>query len=135
MPAETDLDRLLATLTVERRPGEFTFVTGERSVLTAALVDAAQVTVVEAEGTSLVVSVDAAEAAGAAIEFRGAWLTLTVWSSLDAVGLTAAVAASLSEAGIACNVIAGYYHDHLLVPAVRADDAIERIEALATRHR
>ena len=58
-----------------------------------------------------------------------AWLTLEVHSSLESVGLTAAVSARLAARGIACNVIAGYHHDHLLVPVARADDAIEALSS------
>ena len=39
---------------------------------------------------------DHARAHGAPIDFEAAWLTLTVWSSLEAVGLTAAVSAALT---------------------------------------
>ena len=53
-----------------------------------------------------------------------AWLSLTVQSSLEAVGLTAAFSKVLGDAGIPCNVLAGYHHDHLLVPIDRVDDAI-----------
>jgi hypothetical protein len=126
MAGERDLRRMLSTLEVERRPGTFTYVTGEWPALAA---DAAAV-VVETEGVTYVVTVDAADAAGAPWEFRGAWLTLTVWSSLEAVGLTASVARALADAGIPCNVIAGFHHDHLLVPEGRADDAVGALRRL-----
>jgi hypothetical protein len=58
------------------------------------------------------------------------WLSLDVHSSLHAVGLTAAIAKSLTEASIPCNVIAGYYHDHLLVPSGKAEQAIACLELL-----
>ena len=118
---------MLATLEVERRPGTFTYVTGEWPSLSAA----AHASVVEAEGLTLVVPVEAAEAAGAPVVFRGAWLTLTVWSSLDAVGLTAAFSRALGDRGIPCNVLAGYHHDHILVPVDRVDDAIDALRSLA----
>lgn len=111
---------MLAGLAVVRRPGTFTFVTGEWP----GLAEHAAAIVQEAEGPTYVVPVEAAEATGAPVEFPSAWLTLTVWSSLEAVGLTAAVSRVLADAGIACNVVAGYHHDHLLVPEHRADDAI-----------
>ena len=131
MTGETDLTRLLATLDVERRPGRFTFVTGEWP----ALAEIAAATIAEQEGTTYVVVVEQAEAAGAPVEFEAAWLTLTVHSALEAVGLTAAFSAALGEAGISCNVLAGYHHDHLLVPVDRADEAIEVLRGLSSRSR
>ena len=72
-----------------------------------------------------------AEAAGFAETFRCAWITLTVNSALDAVGLTAAVATALTNDGIACNVVAGFHHDHLFVPTESAQAAMAALEALA----
>ncbi len=57
-------------------------------------------------------------------------ITLQVHSSLLAVGLTAAVAAALAAVDISCNVIAGYFHDHLLVPVERAADALDVLRSL-----
>ena len=62
--------------------------------------------------------------------FRSAWITLRVHSDLAAVGLTAAFARALADAGIACNVVAGVHHDHLFVPADRAGDALAALRAL-----
>lgn len=58
-------------------------------------------------------------------------ITLQVHSALDGVGLTAAVARALAEAGIACNVVAGYHHDHLFVPWARRDEALAILQRLA----
>lgn len=57
-------------------------------------------------------------------------ITLTVHSALEGVGLTAAVSGALAEAGIACNVVAGYYHDHLFVPWERRDEALAVLQRL-----
>ncbi|MEM9145243.1 MAG: ACT domain-containing protein [Pseudomonadota bacterium] len=62
--------------------------------------------------------------------FRCAWITLRVQSALEAVGLTAAVSAALTEAGISCNVVAAAHHDHLFVPFERAEDALACLQAL-----
>lgn len=62
--------------------------------------------------------------------FRAAWITLTVSSDLAAVGLTAAVARALTDAGISCNVVAAAHHDHLFVPVERAGDAIAALRGL-----
>ena len=121
-PGDTDLDRMLRNLSVDRRPGEFTYI--EVLALTPDLIAVAQATVVEGEMTTVVLEVGDAEQGGRPISVRLAWLTLSVQSSLEAVGLTAAVSERLTGEGISCNVLAGYRHDHLLVPVARADDAI-----------
>lgn len=57
-------------------------------------------------------------------------ITLMVHSALDGVGLTAAVATALAASGIACNVVAGFHHDHLFVPQDRADEALDVLQRL-----
>jgi hypothetical protein len=121
-PGETDLDVMLATLAVERRPGVFTYLSVP-TVIPDLLTDAHAV-VGEGSTTTIVLPVESAERAGHRVDVRLAWLTLTVQSSLEAVGLTAYVSTRLAAEGIACNVLAGYHHDHLLVPIDRADDAV-----------
>ncbi|MEM1332058.1 MAG: ACT domain-containing protein [Actinomycetota bacterium] len=133
-PGETDLAVMLASLDVVRRPGVFTYVEvpGTPTTELAAL---AHAVVVEDEGTTVVVPIEAARAARLGGELELAWLTLTVHSSLEAVGLTAAFSAALGDAGISCNVLAGYRHDHLLVPDADAERAIEVLRDLAERSR
>jgi hypothetical protein len=60
-----------------------------------------------------------------------AWITLTVHSSLEAVGLTAAFSRALTEAGISCNVVAAYYHDHIFVPTRDAGQAMQVLKNLS----
>ncbi|HEY8327540.1 MAG TPA: ACT domain-containing protein [Rhodanobacter sp.] len=84
----------------------------------------------ENEGLTLIVEERQASDAGLPILFRAAWITLTVHSDLQAVGLTAAVATALAEAGISCNVIAAAYHDHLFVPVDSANQAIAVLHTL-----
>jgi hypothetical protein len=78
----------------------------------------------EAEGVSLILERDAAAAAGLPVEAPMALITLNVYSALDGVGLTAAVSGALAAAGIACNMVAALYHDHVFVPVHRAADAM-----------
>lgn len=125
----TDLDQMLATLAVDRRPGVFTFVSGP-----AVLDDVeVQAMIVEREGVTSVVAVEDARGLGLDVDFEAAWLTLRVHSALEAVGLTAAFSAALGEREIPCNVLAGTFHDHLLVPVDRVDDAVDALEALRER--
>ncbi len=61
-------------------------------------------------------------------EFRR--ITLQVHSSLEAVGLTAAVSAKLAAVGISANVVAAYHHDHIYVPAGKAQEALQALQEL-----
>jgi len=127
-PGETDLQKMLVTLGVRRRPGVFTYVAVPE--LTSVLSDAAHATVTEDDLITVVLEAHTATELGLGVPVRLAWLTLDVHSSLEAVGLTAAVSACLTEAGIPCNVLAGFEHDHLLVPVERADDAVAALTSL-----
>jgi hypothetical protein len=124
---ETDLAVLLRSMRPELLPGEWFFATVEPGMT----VDAAA-TVREPEGLSVVVNRREAERLGATTTHAYRWITLRVHSSLEAVGLTAAVSAALTTHGISCNVIAGAFHDHLLVPVARADDAVRALRQLST---
>lgn len=121
-----DLTELLRGLEPERRPGDFVVVcTNSETSLPA------QASVVEDEGTSLVLERHIADAFRLEYATVFAWITLTVRSSLAAVGLTAAVAAALADQHIPCNVLAGFNHDHLLVPSGRVDEALAVLAALS----
>jgi uncharacterized protein len=85
----------------------------------------------EDEALAVVLHRETADALGFTYDYIAAWITLGVHSSLDAVGLTAAVTTALAEAGLSCNVIAGYHEDHLLVPADRASEAMAVLSGLS----
>jgi ribosomal protein S18 acetylase RimI-like enzyme len=124
---ERDLLRALATLDARRVPGRFVFATVEA---VPPVVDAVAM-IEEDEGTTLVLELDEADRAGLSYDFVAARVTLGVDSALDAVGLTAAVASALAASGISCNVVAGYFHDHLYVPFDRAEEALAVLAAVA----
>ena len=129
MTGETDLAKMLASLRIGRRDEPVTVVTVDSPVELGSGVEAV---IAEAAGTTVIVTLAEAERRGWPIGFTAAWLTVEVHSSLEAVGLTAVLSTALADRGIACNVLAGYHHDHLLVPLDRADEAIEALESLAT---
>lgn len=85
----------------------------------------------EAEGLTLIMRKSLADAKGLVYTFVASWITLTVHSSLAAVGLTAAVAKALAEQHISCNVVAAFYHDHLFVPVQDAEKAMLALQALS----
>ena len=84
----------------------------------------------EREGLTLYVDLAAAEAAGLPILMRAAWISLDVHSDLEAVGFTAVFAQALAARGIAANVVAGAWHDHVFVPLDRAQDAMDALRSL-----
>ena len=126
MTGVADLSVLIRTLQPEAIDGHWFFATVEPGTP----VDAAA-TVLEPEGLSVVVGSAEADRLGLDQSHPYRWITLRVHSSLEAVGLTAAVSAALTAEGISCNVIAGAFHDHLLVPAARVNDALSALTDLS----
>jgi hypothetical protein len=129
MAAMTDLDDMLRTLTVSVRPERYTFITVETGTAPP-LGEGVEAVIREDEADTLVATVERSAAEGWPHHFVAAWLTLNIHSALEAVGLTAAFSAALGAADIPYNVLAAYHHDHLLVPADRADEAVAALEAL-----
>ncbi|MEU3048492.1 ACT domain-containing protein [Streptomyces sp. NPDC006984] len=128
MTGESDLRALLSGMRPELNPGRyvFSFVTGGVPEGLAPVV-----TVTEPEGLTLVVPEEAADAAGLAYDYVAGWITLRAHSALDAVGLTASVSQALADAGLSCNVVAGFHHDHLFVPHEHAARAVNLLEELS----
>ena len=131
MTGETDLDKMLATLKPRLLDGDYVF---------CSLKDAEPDTVLrlqplasyrEDEGLSLLLLQQHAD--NEAFEYHGVFrgITLSVHSSLEAVGLTAAVSTRLAAAGIPANMIAGHYHDHVFVPVDKAEQALQVLREFA----
>lgn len=124
-----DLDRLLASLDPALGPGLLAYAALPPGAdVPAALEPLALLH--EDEGTTVIAPPAALARVGLEPVFPCRRIVLHVRSALDAVGLTAAVASALADAGIACNVLAAFHHDHLLVPADRAEEALARLRAL-----
>jgi len=126
MSGITDLDQLLRSMRPELTDAEFVFCT-----VTGSLKEHIELnpiaTFVETEGLTLVLEKSVAEKSGLSFEGSYRKITLTVHSSLQAVGLTAAVSTKLASKGISANVIAAYYHDHIFVQTIKADAAISAL--------
>jgi len=129
MQGETNLSVLLKTMTPELNDGEYVFCTiPDTQELNAATIICS---FTEKEGVTIVLHKQDADTLQLPYQFIAAWITLTVHSSLQAVGLTAAFSKALAEAGISCNVIAAYYHDHIFVAKADADKAMEVLRKLS----
>ena len=89
----------------------------------------------EAEGRTVVLSQENADKYGLTYDFVAAWITLKIHSALEAVGLTAAFATALGEHNISCNVIAGYYHDHIFVAQADKEKAMTVLQNLSKNYK
>lgn len=118
----SDPAQMIAQMRPLRVPGLWAFRTVSDQELTA--LTNVQAMFRETEGVSVLIPAGAGDDAMVQI-------TLQVFSALDGVGLTAAVSATLADAGIPCNVIAARHHDHIFVPEATADRAVTLLEERA----
>ena len=84
----------------------------------------------EDEGFSLILPRSEADRLGLSYDMRMRQITLMVFSALEGVGLTAAVAETLEKEGIPTNIVAATLHDHVFVPSNRSDEAMKALRAL-----
>ena len=127
-PGEIDLFKLLRDMQPTLHEGTYVFVS------VPSLEAIPPETVIshfrEKEGISVILEKRDADQLSLNYEFTASWITLEVHSSLSAVGLTAAFASALAENNISCNVVAGYYHDHLFVPKISEKKAMDILTSM-----
>ena len=128
-----NLDRLLACMEPSLAPETFVFctVSPERSLegLSPKMIFE------EAEGRTLILEQDEAKAAGIDGEFPCRMITLNVHSALEAVGFLAVIVPALAARGMGVNPVAGFFHDHLFIPADKAEDAMDCLHQLVAERR
>ncbi|GAA5220696.1 ACT domain-containing protein [Membranihabitans marinus] len=131
MVGEIDIQKLIKGMKPILNQGEFVFV----SVKDVSMIDRNDTICEfkEEEGTTLVLSRDKADSLKLPYEYICAWITLTIHSSLEAVGLTAFFSTRLAEHNISCNVIAGYYHDHVFVDIKDGEKAVDVLMAISEK--
>lgn len=130
MSGETNLDQLLSNMSPELRQGDYVFCVSNATNYDAINKIRPFACIYESEGMTLVVLKETAHRFGLDYEQTFGCITLNVHSSLEAVGLTAAVSTALTDHQISANIIAGFYHDHIFVPtefAARALDILSRL--------
>ena len=130
MPGETNLEVLLKSMRPVLRDGEFVFLTTRRSLLEAASLEPLGL-FHEEEGLTLILPREKAEAAGLPYTAVFRMLTLSVHSSLEAVGFLAAITNRLAARGISVNPVSAYFHDHLFVPSAHAEESLALLAGLA----
>lgn len=87
----------------------------------------------EQEGDTLILTQAAAVANNLAHEFACRMITLNIHSSLEAVGFLARITQRLAAQNMGVNPVSGFYHDHLFVPADRAEDALTELRLMSNQ--
>ena len=131
MPGETNLNTLLKNMMPVLNEGDYVFCS--ISDLNGIDINEIIASFKEIEGTTVILKKQIADDLKLPYSYIASWITLTVHSSLEATGLTAAFANALADEGISCNVVAAYYHDHIFVDKKDADKAIEALTNLSAR--
>ena len=132
MSGIVELEELLKSMKPELLTPEFVFCTVQGSLIEYAELNPIS-TFIETEGLTLVLEKSSAEQHSLPFEGSFRQITLTVHSSLEAVGLTAAVSSVLASKDISANVIAAYYHDHIFVQSAYAQDALLALQSLGPK--
>ncbi|WP_330745939.1 ACT domain-containing protein [Chryseobacterium sp. CP-77] len=129
MSGEKDLALLIQNMEPVLNAGEYVFCTVETL---AAIPDLEKVLFFfrENEAVTIVVEKTVADEWNMNYSYISSWITLTIHSSLEAVGLTAAFANALKKENISCNVVAAYFHDHIFVARKDAEKAMDALYAL-----
>ena len=130
MPGEKNLEILLKKMKPTLNEGDYVFCT-KKDVKEIDFNDVI-FTFKEQEGITIVLKQEIADRLQLEYSFVAKWITLTVHSSLEAVGLTAAFSKALTEENISCNVVAGYFHDHIFVDKKDAQKALIVLNKFST---
>jgi hypothetical protein len=131
MTGETNLSTLLKNMTPILNEGDYVYCTISdiNSIDTANILSLFK----EVEGITVILKKEVADQFHLEYTYTAAWITLTIHSSLEATGLTAAFATALAQENISCNVVAAYYHDHIFVAKKDADRAMEALKNLSNQ--
>lgn len=127
MSGEKDLQKLLKNMKPEHNSGDYVFCKIEK--VENINLNEIEMLFKEKEAFTLILKKENAEKLNLEYSVVMSWITLSVHSSLEAIGLTAAFSNALSEHEISCNVVAAYYHDHIFIDK---KDTVRAMEILSS---
>jgi len=129
MSGEKNLETLLKSMKPKHNVGEFVFC----KIHNLEQLNLSQIIMFfkEEESFTIIAEKEVADKLDLDYSFISSWITLTVHSSLEAVGLTASFSNALSKNEISCNVVAAYYHDHIFVDKTDTDKAMEILNSFS----
>lgn len=132
MKGEANLKKLIREMKPELMPDEYVFTT----LKSAAHINRETILCEfkEKEGVTIILQKSKADELGLPYEFIALWIVLSVHSDLNAVGLTAAFSKILAQHEISCNVVSGYYHDHIFVPKEDGNKAMKALKKLSEKY-
>jgi hypothetical protein len=135
MSGEKNLNKLIASMQPVLATAQYVFVCLDKDHSLSLPALAPLGTFYEHEGLTVILLKTQADELS--ISYQGVFqcITLNVYSSLEAVGLTAAVSSALATVGISANVVAAYHHDHIFVPTEKANQAIQCLITLTEQYR
>lgn len=128
--APQDLDSVLASLDAKIE-GRYVFTTGDK------MPEGTKVFACIHETAATTWVIDVADASRLGIPTDECYTHISVGANtaLNSVGVTAALTQTLATREIPCNVIAGFYQDHLFVPETKAGEAKAILKALSKQAR
>lgn len=133
MSGEKNLEKLIASMAPNLSDIEYVFgLVATANYEQIALLEP-KGTFHEKEGITVILEKQKADESNIAYSSVFKCITLNVHSSLDAVGLTAAVATKLTKSNISANVIAAYYHDHIFIKSHDAGKALSALNELVKK--
>jgi hypothetical protein len=129
MSGETNLAILLRSMNPILQANEYVFCSLDEKVYESSWLQLSPIGMFrEKEGLTLILNRDHADNANIPYTSTFRLITLSIHSSLDAVGFLATITSKLAEKGISVNAVSAYYHDHLFIPSSRANETMELLQ-------